>query len=492
MTPEEFQRLSELFETIIRQPPENREACIDTLSAGNEEFRQELRVLVESHRENDQFLESGVIEDIEDAEAPLPAGRSIAHYTIERQLGRGGMGIVYLAHDTRLNRRVAVKELHSHLVADATQRERFRREARAAASISHPAVATVHALEELDGHFNIVSEYVPGETLAETLERSGLSADEALRIALQVAEGLADAHGRGVVHRDLKPQNVIRTPQGQPKIIDFGLANIHDSDSTDQHLTQTGLLMGTPGYMSPEQLRGETVDFRADIFSFGILLYELLGGTHPFRDRTAAATTAAILGNEPPSLTGIDTRFDAILRRCLRKEPGDRYSSTRELVEDLRSIAAVPKTPIPPPAAKDRLDRAWWGFHQAAVVLLYAVTIMVVWDIREQSSGNTLLLFYGVLASAIGNGTLRVHLLFTSRFNAAALRSEMKRVRRWTTRIDWCFTALLVAAAAAILPELQLISGVLAAIVVVYLVVFLVIEPATTRAVFPDSDSAGD
>ena len=144
---------------------------------------------------------------------------------------------------------------------------------------------------------------------------------------------------------------------------------------------------------------------------------------------------------------------------------------------------------MPPPAGKNQLDRTWWTFHQAAVVLLYAVTVVVVWDIREQSSGNTLLLFYGVLASAIGNGTLRIHLLFTSRFNAAALGSEMKRVRRWKTRIDWCFAVLLLAAAAAILPELQLISGVLAAVAVVYLVVFLVIEPATTSAVFPESDS---
>ena len=486
MTPEEFQRLSEMFEAVIQQPPERREACIDALSAGNEELREELRVLVESHRDNDRFLESGVIED---ADGPLHPGDSIAHYTIEREIGNGGMGIVYLADDTRLNRKVAVKALHSHLVADARQRERFRQEARAAALLSHPAVATVHALEELDGHFYIVSEYVRGETLAATLEREKFSPNDALQIAVQVAEGLAEAHDRGIIHRDLKPQNVIRTPQQQAKIIDFGLARIHDSDSIEQHLTQTGLLMGSPGYMSPEQLRGDTVDFRSDIFAFGILLYELLSGTHPFQDRTAAATTAAILRNEPASLTGIDRALDAIVRRCLQKEPGDRYSSTRQLVDDLRSIAAVQKTRMPPPAGKNQLDRTWWTFHQAAVVLLYAVTVVVVWDIREQSSGNTLLLFYGVLASAIGNGTLRIHLLFTSRFNAAALGSEMKRVRRWKTRIDWCFTVLLLAAAAAILPELQLISGVLAAVAVVYLVVFLVIEPATTSAVFPESDS---
>ena len=244
MTPEEFQRLSEMFEAVIQQQPERREACIDALSAGNEELREELRVLVESHRENDRFLESGVIED---ADGPLHPGDSIAHYTIEREIGNGGMGIVYLADDTRLDRKVAVKALHSHLVADARQRERFRQEARAAALLSHPAVATVHALEELDGHFYIVSEYVRGETLAATLEREKFSPNDALQIAVQVAEGLAEAHDRGIIHRDLKPQNVIRTPQQQPKIIDFGLARIRDSDSIETAPDSNGAVDGVSG-----------------------------------------------------------------------------------------------------------------------------------------------------------------------------------------------------------------------------------------------------
>ena len=197
----------------------------------------------------------------------------IGHYLIRGVLGEGGMGVVYLAEDSRLGRTVALKAVAPQYVGDPARRERLRREARAAASLQHPGIATVFALEEIDDHLYIAGEYVPGETLRDELARGPLTPARAVETMLAIARALAVAHERGVIHRDLKPENLMRTPAGDMKILDFGLARVHDPVSTDATLSAEGSVLGTPAYMSPEQIRGKTVDGRADLFALGVVLY---------------------------------------------------------------------------------------------------------------------------------------------------------------------------------------------------------------------------
>src|SRR5690606_10401336 len=223
-------------------------------------------------------------------------------YRIVRDIGRGGMGIVYLAEDTRLGRRVALKALPPDVAANPELRQRLRREARAAATISHPTIATVYALEEIDDHLFIVSEYVDGETVRHALARGPMAPARALGVVIQTARALGAAHDAGVVHRDLKPENVLLTAAGDIKVVDFGIAHLEGSDAT--RLTRAGAMLGTPAYMAPEQLLGHDVDGRADIYAFGVLLNELLTGRHPL----------ASGGNTPPP------PFAAIAARCLQAE----------------------------------------------------------------------------------------------------------------------------------------------------------------------------
>lgn len=473
MTPEEFQRLAGMFEVVISRPPGQRTACIAALASGNAELRRELQTLVHHHRDDD-FLESPLFED---SDTPLRPGKRLAHYTIERELGRGGMGVVYLARDTRLDRPVAIKALRSSLLRDPKHRARFRREAKAAASISHGAVATIYAFEEIGGNFYIVSEFVPGETLTTVLEARRLRTEEALDLAVRLAGGLAAAHSGGVVHRDLKPHNVIWTPGDGPKIVDFGLARTADSGTASQRLTETGLVLGSPAYMAPEQLQGHVVDRRADIFSFGILLYEIVAGRHPFRRNTAAGTTAAILRNPPPPVEGAAPELQKVIHRCLQKAPADRYGSGQEVADALARLMHDPGN------RATRLDTRWWTFHQFAAILVYAVTITALWPVRNLAVPPLVL---AALAAAIANGTLRSHLLFTSRFNAVALPDQLRRVQGWLRRIDWIFSGLLMPTALLLLSAVPLIAGMLLAVSVGYGVVFLAIEPATAAAIVPE------
>ena len=268
-------------------------------------------------------------------------GQRLGHYQIRRLLGEGGMGIVYLADDTRLAREVALKAVRAQFADDPVRRARLEREAQAAAALTHPGIATVYALEEFDGRLFISSEYVAGETLRTELGRGPLSGTRLLETAIGIAQPLAAAHARGLVHRDLKPENVIRTPEGAIKILDFGLARLQDRQSRDQAITTQGTLLGTPAYMSPEQIRATDVDFRSDLFSFGIVVYELATGVNPFAGGDPASTIARILEVEPARLAervpvssantaglGALTR---VVTTCLQKDRNARYQSTREL-----------------------------------------------------------------------------------------------------------------------------------------------------------------
>ncbi len=264
----------------------------------------------------------------------ITAGKNIGPYPIERELGRGGMGVVYLAKDTRLNRRVAIKVLPDVFAQHPERAARFRREAQLLASLNHPNIAGIYGLEEHEGHHYIVMEFVPGDTLSERLANGPLSVDDAVHVCAQIAEGLEAAHERGVIHRDLKPGNVKITPDGLVKVLDFGLAkSSHDSGTVggsealqtgSLENTQEGVILGTAAYMSPEQARGRTLDKRTDVWSFGCVLYETLCGAPPFRADTISDTIALILRSEPDwSALPVDTpgRVREVLRKCLQKDP---------------------------------------------------------------------------------------------------------------------------------------------------------------------------
>jgi tetratricopeptide (TPR) repeat protein len=269
---------------------------------------------------------------------------SFGPYRIEEQLGAGGMGEVYRARDTRLGRDVAVKVITPGKAEDAGLQSRFEHEARAASTLNHPNIVCVYDVGEQNGTRFIVSELVHGESLRQMISRGPLPADQTVRIAEQIGDALKAAHAAGVVHRDLKPENLMVTSEGRVKVLDFGLArrirrqSIADSAETQTTATQPGVVLGTAGYMSPEQICGEEADQRSDIFSVGVVLYEMTTGARAFRGRTSIETMSAVLRDAPPPLSSTAPgALERIIRRCLEKDPARRYQSASELVSALQS-----------------------------------------------------------------------------------------------------------------------------------------------------------
>jgi serine/threonine protein kinase/tetratricopeptide (TPR) repeat protein len=266
-------------------------------------------------------------------------GKVVSHYKILEHLGGGGMGVVYKAEDARLKRTVALKFLHPELTRDSEAKERFIHEAQAASALQHHNICVVHDIDETsDGQMFISMEYLEGETLKKKIERGPLKIEDAVDTAIQVAQGLAKAHEHGIVHRDVKPANIMITSDGAPKIVDFGLAKL----SGRTMLTKTGSTLGTAGYMSPEQARGESTDRRTDIWSLGVLLYEMISGKRPFEAEYENALMYSILNAEPEPVTGLRTGvppdLERIIRKCLAKAPNERYQHADELIVDLRAI----------------------------------------------------------------------------------------------------------------------------------------------------------
>jgi serine/threonine protein kinase/lipopolysaccharide biosynthesis regulator YciM len=277
--------------------------------------------------------------------------QQIAHYRIIQKLGAGGMGEVFLAQDTKLERKVAIKMLPAKSIDDMHARRRLFREAKAAATLDHPNICAIHEVNEEGDCLFIVMQYVEGETLGEKLLGPPLTTDEVLDIGIQVAEALSEAHSRGVIHRDIKPQNVVVTPRGQVKVLDFGLARITAKEQlvdpnakTETQLTEEGYIVGTVAYMSPEQLKGLPVDPRSDIFSLGVLLYEAAAGTRPFTGNSKIEISSKVLQVEPrrPSELNpsIPPRLEAIILKAMAKDAADRYQSVDEVIHDLKTVRA--------------------------------------------------------------------------------------------------------------------------------------------------------
>lgn len=278
----------------------------------------------------------------------LEAGSRLARYDVVDRLGAGGMGEVYLCEDPTLGRRVAIKVLSAAADSDDRATARFLREARAAARLTHPNVCTVYEVGEDSGTVYIAMQYVEGETLASRLRQGPLSGSEVLRVGLGVAGALAEAHRLGIVHRDIKPQNIMVTTRGDVVVLDFGLAKLIVSDGSDESdLTRTNTIAGTVPYMSPEQLRGEHLDGRTDIFSLGVVLYELLTGTRPFGGAGAAEVITSILTRDPAPLPGSAGELGAVIHRCIQRDPELRFSNADEMLAHL-SVAGGSTSPIIP------------------------------------------------------------------------------------------------------------------------------------------------
>jgi serine/threonine-protein kinase len=355
MKPERWKQVSDLFQSAIERAPEERAAFLDESCYGDEGIRREVESLLTSHQRAENFIEAPAFEVAPELatndSADALIGKLLGHYRIESLIGVGGMGEVYLARDERLGRKAALKFLPDSLTTDETQLSRFKNEARTASALNHPNILTVYEIGAEGNVQFIATEFIEGVTLRDALASGRMSAHNAVEIALQVASALAAAHDAGVVHRDIKPENIMLRPDGYVKVLDFGIAKLTEQrlasddrtlETTAALQTRPGLVLGTAHYMSPEQARGQKVDARSDIWSVGVVLYEMVAGSPPFRGETPSDCIACILTKEPPPLSGISpdvpARLESILQKALRKNTDERYQTIKEMLAELRIL----------------------------------------------------------------------------------------------------------------------------------------------------------
>lgn len=332
----------------------------------------------------------------------LTSGTKLGPYEIHSPLG-AGMGEVYRAKDTRLGRDIALKILHESFACDSDRLRRFEQEARAVATLNHPNILAIHDIGERNGTRFLISEFLEGETLRETLDRGPLSQRKAIDYGVQIAQGLAAAHDKGIVHRDLKPENIFITRDGRVKILDFGLAKLAQAPDTrppegatltSSH-TAAGVVMGTASYMAPEQVRGEPADPRTDIFAFGAMLYEMVSGKRAFRRDTSAETMTAVLKDDPPEFSdtsgiAISPTFERIVRRCLEKNPEQRFQSARDLSFALSALSGTESSAAARAAAVPRrVSIVRWG----AIIFLLALVAALTWAIARRPVSATRMQF---------------------------------------------------------------------------------------------------
>lgn len=372
--PERWRRIEAILDEALELPEEDRLSFLDRVCSGDPELRRDVEALLAADAAAGDFLGASARERsaalLEEA-SPLD-GRELGPYQLIREISSGGMGVVYEAEDTRLRRRVAVKLLPREYSRDRAARERFLREARAASALDHPNVCTIYDFGESEGHLYIVMAYYEGETLKERLERGPLPVDEARQLAIQVARGLVRAHEAGITHRDVKPANVILTRRGEAKILDFGIAKTRN----DTSLTRTGSSPGTPAYMSPEQAQGRPVDARTDLWSLGVLLYEMLAGRRPFEGEDEQAILYAILSRDPEPLGRARPEAPVFLVRvvakALAKNPDERYQSAAGFLADLEAGKA-------PAVPWRRRFRGSPGRTLATAAALVLAVLVMVW-----------------------------------------------------------------------------------------------------------------
>ena len=337
MTPERWQRVKETFQSALDRVPGERAAFLTGACVGDDPLRKEVESLLASHERDGSFIDSPAYQGAAamlETEQQLEAGQKIGHYEILSTLGKGGMGEVYLARDTKLDRKVALKLMPSAFTKDRERLRRFEQEARAASALNHPNILTIHEIGEVNDRRFIATEFVDGETLREKMIDGPLKIADALKIAEQIASALAQAHGAGIIHRDIKPENIMLRRDGIVKVLDFGLAKLTEQkevgaeDATRQLVqTSAGVVMGTVAYMSPEQARGLATDERTDIWSLGVVLYEMLAGRAAFEGPTTSDLIVSVLEREPPPL-GTSAETPAGTPAHCRKDAAQRSRGT--------------------------------------------------------------------------------------------------------------------------------------------------------------------
>jgi eukaryotic-like serine/threonine-protein kinase len=387
MSPERYQQASHLYHAALEIEPEARAAFLDRACGADQELRSELDSLLEAHDKAGDYFAAPAMEVaaglLAEGRSMSLRGRSIGHYRVLSLIGAGGMGEVYLAEDIRLGRKVALKLLPAAFTGNPERVRRFEQEAKAASALNDPNILTIHEIGDIDNCHFIVSEYVEGDTLRRRIKDAKIDLTAALDVAIQVAGALAAAHAAGITHRDIKPENVMIRPDGLVKVLDFGLAKLTEMQSpTDSQAstlarmsTEAGVVIGTVSYMSPEQARGLKVDHRTDIFSLGVMLYEMVSGRRPFEGETASDIIAAILQNHPPpvGLSGHSAfpEIDTVIRRMIEKDRAARYQSSTDLRAELRGLQRrleLDETSAAPQSTANREGEADTGGENIPVI----------------------------------------------------------------------------------------------------------------------------
>ena len=361
MTPERWQQIDQVLQAALERDPSERAAFLVDACRGNDALRQEVESLLASQEQSDSFLKSPAFEDaaalLADQSGNSLLGRAIGPYQILARLGAGGMGEVFLAQDTRLGRKIALKLLPAFSTQDEERLRRFQQEARAASALNHPNIITIFEIIQVESLHLIATEYIEGQTLRQRLSKTSLKINELLDITIQVASALAAAHEAGIIHRDIKPENLMVRPDGYVKVLDFGLVKMSgksnvitatETPTAAKISTNPGMVMGTVNYMSPEQARGLRVDPRTDIFSLGVVLYEMVAGRPPFAGETASDVISAILDKTPLSLARFapdaPNEIQWIVTKALRKDRDERYQTIKEMLSDLKDLRAELET----------------------------------------------------------------------------------------------------------------------------------------------------
>src|SRR6266550_1736592 len=351
MKPERWQQIKILLQSALEREPNQRAAFLAEACADDESLRSDVESFIGSYEQAGDFIEAPAFELMADSLTNLKGasfiGQSFGPYQILEHIGAGGMGDVYLAEDVRLGRKVAVKVLPVGFTRDHERVRRFQQEARSASALNHPNILTIFEIGEVDSRHFIATEFIEGETLRQRMVKSHLEINEVLDVAAQVASALMAAHQAGIAHRDIKPENIMLRRDGFVKVVDFGVAKLTEPKTGETEAvtllnTKQGTVIGTAHYMSPEQARGLQIDARTDIWSLGVVLYELDAGSVPFRGATSSDVIASVLDREPTTLARfcpeVPQELEWIVKTALRKHRDERYQTIRELMTDLKSL----------------------------------------------------------------------------------------------------------------------------------------------------------
>jgi serine/threonine protein kinase len=406
---ERWHRVDNILQAAPALNPAERSIFVDSACEGDESLRDEVISLLSLEEQGLDIIDTPALEAaacvLASDQRDLIEGQFVGHFRILSLLGVGGMGEVYLAEDTKLGRQIALKLLPVDFSRDRDRIRRFQQEARAASALNHPYIVTIHETGEFEERHFIATEFIEGETLRQQMRRKMLNLSETLDIAMQVAGALGAAHQAGIVHRDIKPENIMLRPDGYVKVLDFGLAKLTEQSAAvsselgpNETDTSPGLLMGTVKYMSPEQARGLNLDSRSDIFSLGVVIYEMLAGRPPFEGNTNSDVITSILTAEPPPLAHYSPKFpeqfQRVLTKALRKETEERYQAINEMLAELKSLKQQLERASESPLAYQQFDVAstrrafgYFRHHKLAVIAVALVLIGgIAWLVKDRLS----------------------------------------------------------------------------------------------------------